>query len=440
MTARVAADTEAGLDTWPRPTLQGLSDAQFADYQRAKQALTAVALGSDIAPVARHHGMCAKRLTRLLRLATTIAPDGLLYGFRPCIRRSVALRRERSAESTREPPIEGRPHAFRRFLDAQPQIASWIAEYRGTVGTSRLPRSFKALFKRIVAELERQHRHAYYPLNQSDRGLRPLRRYILGENRARQAHAMATQATPTTVTRLERLFQLQPFDRFEFDAHRIDIEAKIGVALPGGGEVRRAITTLWLLVVVDVASRAIMAWTLVIGRSYSSVDVALCWARALDPWTPRRLTLPGLAYPPGAGFPSGVSAALARRRGILWACDNAKAHHAIPIEQGFCRSHDGVLQYGKAYTPRSRPVIEQLFARLEAGALRQLPGGFEPATKLGDNKIRISNFAPDDCPVQVAFLEEVLEVVMAGYNATPHPEHGHLSPLQFIQRCETADR
>ncbi|MDI9069399.1 hypothetical protein [Xanthomonas oryzae] len=113
--------------------------------------------------------------------------------------------------------------------------------------------------------------------------------------------------------------------------------------------------------------------------------------------------------------------------------DNAKAHHSISFEEAMGRAHGAILYFGRAHEPRSRPVVEQLFSRLERGVLRDLPGGFEPATRLGERKLRISNFAPGDLPIQLHLFEELLDVLVANYNATPHPALGSLSPLQFLQ-------
>lgn len=63
-----------------------------------------------------------------------------------------------------------------------------------------------------------------------------------------------------------------------------------------------------------------------------------------------------------------------------------------------------------------------------------LPGGFEPATKLGEDKVRISDFSPKDHPIQLHLLEEFIDVAVANYNATPHPALGDISPLQFLQQ------
>ncbi len=425
--------SDEALLAWPRAAKEGLSDARARSCETAEQALHAAASGTPIAVAAKRYGMCRKRLRRLLDHAGEVAPDGLVYGFRICVPWSAYIKQPADPSEAREHPLEGRPHAFRQMLEAHPDIQAAVDGYSHPLPPGRPPRSFERLHKQIVNELKKKGHGAAYPLNQRDRGRRALLRHLRGQRTMQTVRDLATGAAePTIITQLEDLFALKPYDRFELDAHRIDIEAKIGVSMPNGGEVQRAITSLWLIAMVDVASRAIVAWVLCV-RSYGNLELALCMSRALQPWTPRSLTIPGLCYVPGAAMPSGLSATFALRRGILIALDNAKAHYAHPIEEAFFRAHDGVLNYGRAHEPRLRPVIEQLFSRLEKGAFRELPGGFEPATRLGDDKIRISNFSPDEYPLQMHLLEELIEVLITGYNATPHPSLGDLTPLRYLK-------
>lgn len=288
------------------------------------------------------------------------------------------------------------------------------------------------MFAKIVAELKRLDQHAFYPLNQPDQGRRALLRY-LRKVRIDDIAVPTLDEMGPSLTVLADAFRGRPFDRSEFDAHSVDIEAELGVALPNGGVVKRRITKLWFLCEVEIESRAILAWTLRVGRAYNNLDVASCVARALYPWTRRELTIPGLEYAPGAGMPSGLIGDRGRRRVRCIAMDNAKAHHSISFEEAMGRAHGAILYFGRAHEPRSRPVVEQLFSRLERGVLRDLPGGFEPATRLGERKLRISNFAPGDLPIQLHLFEELLDVLVANYNATPHPALGSLSPLQFLQ-------
>jgi hypothetical protein len=425
---------EDEIALWPVVAKEALSEAHARSCENAEQALHAVATGTRVAVAAKRYRLCRKRLRNMLIRAIEIADDGRPYGYRVCVPWGVYRQRPSDAEEVPPTPLEARPHALRQLLEAHPTLRRRIEDYAHPLPPGRPPRSFERLFGHFVAELKKQGLGAAYPLNQRDEGRRALLRYLRKQRTtATVRNLVAGDTAPTGVTRLSDIFAHRLYDRFELDAHRIDIEAKVGLRMPNGGEVRRAVTCLWFIAVIEVASRAIMAWLLCVGRAYGSLDLALCLSRVLEPWVPRTFSIPGLAYPPGAGMPSGLPHGFAGRRGVLIALDNAKAHHAYAIENSFCRAHDGILNYGRAHEPRLRPIVEQLFARLERGAFRALPGGFEPATRLADDKLRISNFSPEDHPLQIHLLEELLEVIVAGYNATPHPALGTMTPLQYLE-------
>ncbi|MGH8109161.1 MAG: hypothetical protein ACREO1_10665 [Arenimonas sp.] len=423
--------TEEELMAWPTPDPELLKPKSKLRFDRAKDALTSVFSGTALTKAAATSQLCPKRLNSMVRRATALAPDGKPYGYRVCVPWGT-YHRVPIDEDWKVMPDIARPHSLVRLMVAQPEIRGWIEAYHHPLPKGRPPRSFERLHQKIVNELKRQDLGGYYPLNHDDKGRKALLRYLRRTRVANSIQALADGEKEKEVTSLADIFSRRLFDRFEIDAHRIDIEAKLALRMPNGGEVRRKITSLWLLAIVEADSRAVISWLLRVGKSYNNLDLSLCVARALEPWQRRTLTA-GLSYAPGAGMPSGLSPEFARRRGILFAMDNAKAHHAHALEDAFCRVHDGVLNTGRPYEPETRGIIEQLFARLEIGGFRDIPGGFEPATRLGDNKIRISNFSPDDCPVQMHLLEELIEVIVTAYNAAQHPSLGHLSPLQFLQ-------
>ncbi|EKT2103919.1 TPA: hypothetical protein ACOEOC_002119 [Stenotrophomonas maltophilia] len=67
------------------------------------------------------------------------------------------------------------------------------------------------------------------------------------------------------------------------------------------------------------------------------------------------------------------------------------------------------------------------------GALRRIPGGFEPAKAHSESKRRISKVSGSEHYFNLGAFEELLDVIIANYNATPHPALGSLSPLQFLR-------
>ncbi len=419
------------LTQWYRPVEHELAEGLRARYREACAAITAVLTGElSLSRAAGAHHLCRKRLRSMVTLAPEIAPDGQAYGYRVCVPWGTYQRRPVGESATEMPRLAG-AHAMTRLLGAQPAIRKWVDDFDHPLPPGRPPKVFLRLHKQIVAELRRRDLADHYPLNQPDQGRRALLRFL--RSRRMQVTGGDWDTEVPEVTRLQDIFLSTPFTRTELDGHRIDIEAVLGVALPNGGVAKAEITSMWLLVEVEVASRAIVGWTLRVGRAYNNLDVAACLAVSLRPWERRTLTIPGLEYAPGAGLPSGLLGALSGWRSRSVAMDNAKAHLAADLEQGITRARGGMLVFGRAHEPRSRPIVEQLFSRLERGALRDVPGGFEPATRLGEKKIRISNFAPGDHPIQLHLFEELLDVIIANYNATPHPALGELTPLQFLQ-------
>lgn len=424
--------TALELESWPRAIYDALTDEAKLRYSNGCAAVTAVLTGEQrITKAARKNHLCRKRLKSMVRRSVKIAPDGERYGFRVCVPWGAYHRDPADSEETVMPIIAG-PHAMATVLSCHPTLCKLVDAYATPLPPGRPPKSFDRLHGKIIKHLRSLSLDEYYPLNQPDKGRRALLRYI-------RHHRLATEPAPVinedceAPTALSHLMDTLLYSRSEIDAHRIDIEAVLGVAMPNGGLVKRPISTLWLLCEVETKSRAILGWCLRAGRGYNNLDLSTCLASSLYPWLRRELTIPDLAYHPGAGLPCGLDGDLGARRVRSVALDNAKPHHSIDFEQAFCASHGGILVYGRAHVPQSRPIVEQLFSRLEQGAFRHLPGGFEPATRLGENKIRISNFAPDDFPIQLHLFEELLDVIIANYNASPHPSLGNLSPLQFLQ-------
>lgn len=423
--------SKEALATWYMPKEADLAQAIRPRFRNACAALTAVLTGDmGITRAAAEHGLCHKRLRSMVQRAPQMAQDGQPYGFRVCVPWGTYRRGDHQGD--REMPREAGPHAMGQLLLARPEIALWISEFGRPLPPGRPPKAFDRLHSKIVAELKRLELQDFYPLNQADHGRRALLRFIR-QRRIDHAEVVDLDTNSKPPSTLSEVFKGHPFSRTEIDGHRIDIEAVLGVPLPNGGTVKRPITSMWLLVEIEVESRAIVGWILRVGRAYNNLDLSSCISKSLQPWKRRDLTIPGLEYAPGAGLPSGLLGSNSSWRSRIVALDNAMAHWAFDFEQAFCLARGGMLLYGRAHEPRSRAVVEQLFSRLERGALREIPGGFEPAKRLGDNKIRISNFAPNDHPIQLHAFEELLDVIIANYNATPHTALGDLSPLQFLQ-------
>ncbi len=432
MTNRSALCDTQSVAHWYCPNEMEIREQDLDSYRRAKAALTAVVEGElSLTRAAMVHQLCRKRLKRMLNGASRMHADGMPNGFRVCVPYGT-YHHQTMEDGTGGVPTCAGPGAIGQLLRSTPVLQEWVDGFNSPLPPGRAPKSFDRLHERICAELRRRDLADHYPLNTSDRGRRALLDY-LRRQRVMAVVPGALEVELAPPSKLDDAFRGRLFDRTEFDAHRIDVEGTLSVKVPKGGSVEKPITTLWLLIEVETRSRAIVSWSLRVGRSYNNLDVATCLATGLRPWVPRQLTIPDLAYAAGAGMPTGLEPALAARRSRSIAMDNALAHSASDLESSICRSRGGVLIFGRAHEPRSRPIVEQLFSRLECGALRKIPGGFEPAKRLGDSKRRISKLPGSEHAFQLSAFEELIDVIVANYNATVHPALGSLSPLQFLQ-------
>ena len=96
----------------------------------------------------------------------------------------------------------------------------------------------------------------------------------------------------------------QALDVVEFDGHRLDLRLKVVVRDPLGFEQEFEIERVWLLVVVDVWTRAVLGYHVSLNREYSRYDVIRAIEAALEPHRRRVFTLPGVGYGECGGFPS----------------------------------------------------------------------------------------------------------------------------------------
>ncbi len=232
-----------------------------------------------------------------------------------------------------------------------------------------------------------------YPLVQKQQGVRSL---------AAAAKAIATKTFETAACSALAnkrfggvrpdvqglpLATTQPFDVVEFDGHRVDVRLRVAFERVPGVEESFDIERVWLLTVIDVCSRAVLGYHIVLEPEYSRFDVLKTVERSLVPWRPPSLTIPGLRYAPGAGIPSERFPELGYAVWNVFRFDNARANLAqdtlrVLTEVVGCGAHAG-----PAYRPNERPHIERFFGTLASVLAHRLPG--TTGTGAGDPRRRI---------------------------------------------------
>ena len=156
----------------------------------------------------------------------------------------------------------------------------------------------------------------------------------------------------------------------EFDGHRLDIRLKVVVRDPLGFEHEFEMERVWLLVIIDVCTRAVLAFHIVLASEYSRYDVIKTIEKALEPHRTRSFTIDGLGYGPQDGFASQRLPELAYVTWEWMKLDNAKANLANETLTALCEFVGCLADAGPRYSPDERPYIERFFGTMQAACLR----------------------------------------------------------------------
>lgn len=228
--------------------------------------------------------------------------------------------------------------------------------------------------------------------------------------------------------------RLRVFQRVECDAHKLDSRMVVAIPSPHGGYETRKIRRLWVIVIIEVESRAVLGYHLSLHPECNAEDVLRTVKRALTRWAPRELHWSGNAYFDGAGLPS---AHHDRYLGACWdefSVDGAMANICARVERQLREVVGSTIlrpQDPTSYTSRrskdDRPFIESFFGQLARGGFHRLSTttGSKPSDKRGANLEETAA----ETQFQLEYAEELLDTLIANYNARPHSGLGWRSPL-----------
>lgn len=435
-------DAPLDLACWPGVDARQLPAEQQDLYRRRETAITRYAAKESTKDIALATGIPATELPRLARRCLRVHPDGRLFGFRGLVPYLRVARYERLK------PVEGveasgRAGAFTQLLERHPALEALILKElkarrvlvlgdppkRRIKGLEALHAKFlKACREEGLAlsdyplAQKQQARQALsvYVRRQSSRGFTEAAR-LAGAEHMKGATEPGSQPAPRAATR--------PLERVEFDGHRIDLRLRLAIDDPAGPGPRTfEIERVWLLVALDVFSRAVLAHHLVLDRQYSGADVLRTLEKALAPHRPRAFAIPKLAYPEGGGFPNAVLPELAHACWDEFHCDNAKAHLAEDTLRGLCEFIGCSAHLGPFHDPDERPFIERFFGTFTRHLAHRLPGA-APSSPAAVRRMLLKTPAL----VTLEELEDLAEVTVAGYNGTPHASLLGKTPLEALR-------
>ncbi len=223
----------------------------------------------------------------------------------------------------------------------------------------------------------------------------------------------------------------RPYFRVEFDGHKVDISFIIKIPSPFGPFEEKVVNRLWILVIRETLTGAILGYHIAYGLEYNQHEVSQCIKKSIRPWIPRKITTPGLSYPTQGGMPSCVIKELewATFQELLY--DNAKANLANSVTRVLTEVIGAAANAGPVDSPERRAFIERFFGLFEENGFHRLP------STLGDSPQDVRRTKPEKMAekykIRLEHIEDLVEVLIAEFNGRPSHGNGYRSPLERLQ-------
>lgn len=389
----------------------------------------------------------AKQLYRLIERVISKAPDGRIQGLRGLIPYKHVKEYERVAVVPATSLLRGSAAAgaFTQLLKRFESVEKWL---RKSVKERNRPlregeirevhKSIRSLHNQFLRRCKVEGLQSdEYPLNQDMLGYRAFQAAVLRITKEQEGGHRHADDTPVDGPQDTPSFSQWPvadtaYRVVQFDGHKIDVRITLVVLDPFGMETIIEIRRIWILVVLDVASRATLGYYLAMGTEYNKDDVAEALQAAVAPHRKVKLTIPGLKVKDGGGFPNEVIPDLAYQRWNWFQFDSAKSHLAQDTLNRLTHVLDCWAISGRLGEPDDRAIIERFFGMLELYGFHQVPGttgssSTDPVRKLGD--------VGEDLSILMTLdeLEQIVEVLVADLNGESRSGLGSRTPLEAIR-------
>ncbi|MFC7516657.1 hypothetical protein ACFQUU_16730 [Herbaspirillum sp. GCM10030257] len=446
MRKRISAAANAlSVKLWPIVPPEVIKEAYRDKFNKRVRAVTMYLDGYPGKDIQLATGISAKTIALYVDRCLKLGDDGRILGFRaliPYLHLKPYTRT--SGPSPKQPEQQGgQSGEMSRLLTRLPDLNDILtANILQSAKAKKIPearlrgRDLHNIFITAIKELGVTGDE--WPFNSKYRGLRSITTYmraILYRNFSRSVAAWGSdeaKAHLPTGTGKKALFNFpEPYDAVEIDAYRIDAFLTIAMQTPEGAETEILLDRLWLIAAVDVASTAILAYQIVYSSVVRAADVIRVIRDAsTTKWKPMELTVPGLNYREGSGFPSGI---IPEAENALWSVtmlDGALSNLAMAVHDGCRKTFGFSLNYGSPGHFEKRPNVENTFGQIADNIFHRLPS----TTGSNPHNGRAANAEQKAIRHKIRAQEtlQLVDVALALHNLTPCKGLSSLSRLAFI--------
>lgn len=435
------------LSNWPVVTVRD----DVAELFEVRQAMVFDYFDRSIpvSDVLKRTPLSKSECYRLLEAAFAPTDDGGIQGWDAIVPYRPGRGYERYSDS-----MTNASGKFQRFMADHPDIAKEVANlHLARRSDTRLPGgrtpetvTLKEFHERCAEAGILAHE---YPLNLATGGREGLRLYLRALDikhpisSAKRDAGLAGQTNLSATSHgTENPIHVPtvPFAQVECDAHRMDLMMIVYLMDAMGRVEPYLIERVWLYVVYEYISKAILGYHLSLSPEPGLEDFLQCIANALAPWQPKELTIDGLTYDEGAGLPSGVIPACAWQTFDMIKLDNAKVHLSTWAQDQIIKTTGATIALGRVKHPIARACVERFFRWLEYHGWHRL-GSTTGSNVLDPKRVDPGQYAKKH-KIQLPEIEQLLDVLIANRNVElldGVPLYGKRSPLGYLRSFTESD-
>lgn len=421
---------KACRDKWYDLPEKAVPKEKREKYKARKKAVDMYIDGKKSADIVRETGIGRSHIIELVEKCLKISGEGHPLGYSALIPYS---RIEKRSNPKRQ---------FRRLLDDNPGLDEFIiGNYLGDKKyTLEKNMSYKTLHSHFLKKCKQLGIQEYeYPFNTEALGYVALINYVQDfvnkniEAAAKRENKDAAQKLLST-GKGRRYSQTSVilYNTTQFDGHKLDIGYNVEIDNKDGTFSKIMALRPWFLPVFEISTRAILGYYVTQSENYNQFDTIKAIRNAILPHESLELTIPGLGYPENGGFPCTAIPECKNALFNVIMLDNAKAHLASNTVDSIVEKLGCTIAFGSVATPETRGIVERFFGTLEEKGFHRLPGTTgsnirDPRRKDPEKEVVKYDITYDQ-------ICEILDVLCAEYNNTPHSALNNETPMEALKR------
>jgi len=424
-------------ELWPTADTSGLSEDVQARFGRLSKAIRHYLKSGGDLKGALVEAKCSKPVfyNQLARCVKPVDGLGTIVGWEGLIWKKRLKAYKRVSDG------DGYSGRFTKWLEENPaweqRLIHLIRKGGGGNAIASQAPTVRSVAAPFIKEIRASCKEGEYPRSTKSCGRRSIERYIVRYVTSNLSTSKVWFGSDVAARQhlgsghFNFPLAAAPFDLVGCDATVIDA---IGIVIIDGpaGPQRIPVQRMKLVPLICCTSRCISGYDVCIEPQVSAAHIEEAYLMGTRKWVPMTLTIEGLNYDKGAGFPVGAIDGLDEVNPAGLQLDNAAQHFGKGVQQRIRRSVGCLVRWGGVGHWWRNAVTERFFQTLTKHGFKRLPSsmGSGPQDPL----------RPDNPVVEAAGkgiewheLVQLLDVLIANYNCKPSKALGGRSPLDVVR-------